>query len=155
MFFTSSVCRRLWTYQSRQLQEESGSRWRGSADRHSGHGGTGGLRSHSRQLLPEWWRLPPRVLHHGARVLHSNCRIQVRLEGEGLQPPPGVLPSCPVSQAWRELGAEHSSRGLCLLLGRILSKEVSGAFWILAHYNSICYNLLGLPCFVISGYRLS
>lgn len=70
----------LRAHQGRQLQEEGGAGRRGRADRHPGHGGSGGLRRHQRQLLPQRRRIPAGLLHHRARVLHSHRRAQVRLQ---------------------------------------------------------------------------
>ena len=42
----SSVCWGLWADEGGLLPEEGGVGWRGGADRHSGHGRTGGLRCH-------------------------------------------------------------------------------------------------------------
>ncbi|CAH4028136.1 unnamed protein product [Pieris brassicae] len=69
------VRRRLRAYQGRQLQEEGGAGWRGGSDRHSGHGGSGGLRCHPRQLLPLGRGLPVRLLHHGARELRRDAGV--------------------------------------------------------------------------------
>lgn len=136
--FTSSVCRRLRTYQSGQLQEESGSRWRRSADRHSGHRGAGGLRSHPRQLLPERRGLSARVLHHRARVLHSHGRVQVRVP---------AFP-CP--------GRRRGSAGAELVIRKNLSKELPGTLNLGTLLSTVCYDLFGLLCFIIiSKYQLS
>ena len=76
--FVFSVCGRLRAHKSRFLQEEGDAGRRGGSDRHTRHGRTGGLRGHSRQLLPKRRRFPLRLFHHGRRQLSSDARVQVR-----------------------------------------------------------------------------
>lgn len=143
-----AVCGGLRAHQSRQLQEEGGAGRRGGPDRHPGHGGTGGLRRHTGQLLPQRRGLPLRFLHHGAGVVRGDGGLQVPFQPEvtceklsRLMTFPGLQGADPESEGGREralppgrqqvgpgrpaAGQRGRGQGARRAVGRVLRGDVS------------------------------